>query len=488
MQLKQGTLLQGGKYRIEKVLGQGGFGITYIATDTRFGRQICVKEFFMKEYCNRDQDTSHVTVASEGAREQVDKYRAKFVKEARLISSMNNPHIITIFDIFEENGSAYYTMEYLGGGSFKTLVEQNGALSEHSALKYLSEIADALSYLHKQKVMHLDVKPSNIMLDSRGRAVLIDFGISKRYDHDGGQTSSTPVGISKGYAPMEQYNLSGVSTFSPETDIYSLGATLYFLLIGQSPKEANVINEEGLGELPKHISRKVRQAITHAMQPKRKDRTSSVEDFLKELPLQIEKPTYKTKSEVSKDKDVANIEFETKPILNYLLWATYPFLWTVQHKMKGDRFKYWHLYANPVLWIMLIIPIVMFALKDFNSGILLYPWLFLFWGLMPLGAITFAIFLKKELERLSFKEIHFIVDVVAVVVSFTFSNITSNVLYNIILPLIAGFNYIKDGKFSANNYSISFRWISIANTACATLFVLFIFFILTMAAIFGIDS
>lgn len=488
MQLKQGTLLQGGKYRIEKVLGQGGFGITYVATDTRLGRQICVKEFFMKEYCNREQETSHVSVASEGAREQVDKYRAKFVKEARLISSMNNPHIITIFDIFEENGSAYYTMEYLGGGSFKTLVEQNGALSEHSALKYISEIADALSYLHKQKVMHLDVKPSNIMLDSRGRAVLIDFGISKRYDHDGGQTSSTPVGISKGYAPMEQYNLSGVSTFSPETDIYSLGATLYFLLIGQSPKEANVINEEGLGELPKHISRKVRQAITHAMQPKRKERTSSVEDFVKELPLQNEKPTDKAKSEISKVKNVTNIEFETKPILSYLLWATYPFLWTVLRKMKGDRFMYWHLYANPVLWIMLIIPIVMFALKDFNSGILLYPWLFLFWGLMPLGAITFAIFLKKELERLSFKEIHFIVDVVAVVVSFTFSNITSNVLYNIILPLIAGINYIKDGKFSANTYSISFRWISIANTVCATLFALFIFFILTMAAIFGIDS
>ena len=105
MQLKQGTLLQGGKYRIEKVLGQGGFGITYVATDTRLGRQICVKEFFMKEYCNREQDTSHVSVASEGAREQVDKYRAKFVKEARLISSMNNPHIITIFDIFEENKS-----------------------------------------------------------------------------------------------------------------------------------------------------------------------------------------------------------------------------------------------------------------------------------------------------------------------------------------------------------------------------------------------
>lgn len=488
MQLKQGTLLQGGKYRIEKVLGQGGFGITYIATDTRLGRQICVKEFFMKDYCNREQDTSHVSVASEGAREQVDKYRAKFVKEARLISSMNNPHIITIFDIFEENGSAYYTMEYLGGGSLKTLVEQNSALSEHLALKYISEIADALSYLHKQKVMHLDVKPSNIMLDSRGRAVLIDFGISKRYDHDGGQTSSTPVGISKGYAPMEQYNLSGVSTFSPETDIYSLGATLYFLLTGQSPKEANVINEEGLGELPRHISRKVRQAITHAMQPRRKDRTSSVEDFVKELPVQNDRPTHKYNSNVSNEKVATNVKNESKPILDYLVWATYPFLWAIQHKMQGDRFKYWHLYANPVLWILLIIPVVMFALKDLNSGVLLYPWLFLFWGLIPLGAITFAIFLKKELESLGLKDIHYIFDVVALVVTFTFSNVISNMLYNIILPLIAGINYIKDGKFSANTYSISFKWISIANTVCATLLALFIFFLITMAAVFGIDS
>lgn len=449
----------------------------------------------MNEYCNREQDTSHVSVASEGAREQVDKYRAKFVKEAKLISSMNNPHIITIFDIFEENGSAYYTMEYLGGGSLKTLVEQNGALPEHLALKYISDIADALSYLHKQKVMHLDVKPSNIMLDSRGLAVLIDFGISKRYNHDGGQTSSTPVGISKGYAPMEQYNLSGVSSFSPETDIYSLGATLYFLLIGQSPKEANVINEEGLGELPKQISKKVRQAITHAMQPRRKDRTPNIDEFLKELPLLDDKPGKKAAGVDAEKQGVdCNVGFEAKSTLDYMLWATYPFLWAVQHKMKGGSFKYWHLYANPVLWMLLIIPYGLAALMKLDVLVLEDPILLVYadlWVLLFLGSVTFAVFLKKESKRLSLNSVNFDVDIVAVVLTFTLSNVISNLLFNIVLPVVAGINYIKNGKFSAKVYSVSFKWISVVNSVCVTLlvlFFLFLVFVFMMVVVLGIDS
>lgn len=486
MQLKQGTLLQGGKYRIEKVLGQGGFGITYIATDTRLGRQICVKEFFMKEYCNRDQDTSHVSVASEGAREQVDRYRAKFVKEARLISSMNNPHIITIFDIFEENGSAYYTMEYLGGGSLKTLVEQNGALSEHSALKYISDIAEALSYLHKQKVMHLDVKPSNIMLDSRGRAVLIDFGISKRYDHDGGQTSSTPVGISKGYAPMEQYNLSGVSTFSPETDIYSLGATLYFLLIAQSPKEANVINEEGLGELPKQISKKVRQAITHAMQPRRKDRTSSVEDFVEELPpLQNQdKPKTETKDDKCFCPELFSNSINWNTVYSYLLWATYPFLWSFYNRNNRRPFKYWHLIANPVLWLMLIIPVslITFDIK-FSTEKYIGIYFTVLYILMVLGALTFTVLLRKESKRYKINVVHFVIEIVFAILTFGFSNLVSTILYNILLPIIAGVNYLKDGKFSENGYKASFNWLAMVNT-CFSIFL----FLLMFFAILGADS
>ena len=117
MQLQSGTLLQGGKYKIETVLGQGGFGITYLATQVALERKVAIKEFFMTEHCNRDVATSHVSVGSQGSQELVARFRQKFVKEARMIAGLNHPHIIRIIDVFEENGTAYYVMEYMGNGS-----------------------------------------------------------------------------------------------------------------------------------------------------------------------------------------------------------------------------------------------------------------------------------------------------------------------------------------------------------------------------------
>ena len=112
MQLTQNSLLQNGKYRIEKVLGQGGFGITYLGEQVALGRKVAIKEFFMKEYCNRNTATSHVSVGSQGSKDTVDRFRLKFIKEAKLIAALNHPNIIRIHDIFEENGTAYYIMEY----------------------------------------------------------------------------------------------------------------------------------------------------------------------------------------------------------------------------------------------------------------------------------------------------------------------------------------------------------------------------------------
>ena len=299
MQLKQGTLLQNGKYRIEEVLGQGGFGITYLAVQVALSRKVAIKEFFMKEYCNREADTSHVSMPSIGSKELVGQFRDKFVKEAQNIANLKHNNIIRIHDVFEENNTAYYVMEYLDCGSLSDYVTDKGRLSEEEAVSYIRQIADALAYIHEQKINHLDVKPSNILLDKKNNAVLIDFGLSKHYNNTGDQTSSTPVGISKGYAPMEQYKQGGVSKFSPETDIYSLGATFYKLLTGDTPPEADEINENGL-EFPYnlHLSDNIKNAIIFAMQPKRKDRPHSVEEFLE--CLDEEKVTNQTDNEETK--------------------------------------------------------------------------------------------------------------------------------------------------------------------------------------------
>ena len=279
MKLKEGTLLQGGRYRIDRVLGQGGFGITYLGEHVMLGNKLAIKEFFMKDLCNRDAETSGVSVGSDGSREIVERFRMKFIKEARSIYRLRHKHIIHVIDVFEENGTAYYVMEHVGGGSLADKVA-SGALPEADAVRYIRQVASALEYVHSMNVMHLDVKPANILLSEGDNAILIDFGLAKQYDNEGHQTSTTPVGISHGYAPLEQYRRGGVSTFSPATDIYSLGATLYKLVTGLTPPEASDVYDDGLPPMPETISVTVREAIEKAMQPRRKERPQSIAEFI----------------------------------------------------------------------------------------------------------------------------------------------------------------------------------------------------------------
>lgn len=278
MELKSGSLLQGGRYRVEKTLGQGGFGITYLGTQIYLGRKVAIKEFFMDGFCMRDT-SSYVTAPTDVNKGLVESFRRKFIKEAQNIAKLKHPNIVSIIDVFEDNGTAYYVMESLDGGSLADKVA-DGPLSEENALKYVRQVASALEYIHSNNMMHLDIKPANILLDSNDNAVVIDFGLAKQYDNTGQQTSTTPVGISHGYAPIEQYSKNGVGTFSPSTDIYSLGATLYKLVTGATPPEANHIYDEGLPPLPSHITPATCNAIEKAMQPRRKDRPQSVQEFL----------------------------------------------------------------------------------------------------------------------------------------------------------------------------------------------------------------
>ena len=277
MHLQAGALLKNGEYKIEKVLGQGGFGITYLAEQTSLGRKVAIKEFFMKEHCERDSGTSYISVPSSGSRELVDRFRQKFIKEARNIASLEHKHIVPIIDVFEENGTAYYVMKYFSGGSLSF----NSAIPEDVALRYTNQLASALRFIHQKRMMHLDVKPSNILLDDEDNVVLIDFGLAKQYDNAGQQTSTTPVGISHGYAPIEQYRSGGVSAFSPATDIYSLGATLYKLLTGTVPPEAMDLVATGLPACPANVSAETWNAVKSAMQPAASSRPQSVDEFLR---------------------------------------------------------------------------------------------------------------------------------------------------------------------------------------------------------------
>ena len=285
--LSADTTLQNGKYRIISTLGQGGFGITYLAENTMLEGKVAIKEFFYKEYCDRDADTRHVTVPTSGNRDVVDRFKQKFVKEARTIFKLPHPNIVRILDVFEENGTAYYVMDYIEGESLSEMVARRGYIPEAEALAYICDVAQALTYIHSKKVNHLDVKPGNmIRRRSDGKVLLIDFGVAKQYDAASLKgTTTTPVCISAGYSPAEQYRKNGVQSFSPQSDVYALAATLYKLLTGVTPPEAMDVQDEGLPVdelMAKQVSQHVRLAIALAMKGK-SERTQSVELFIRHL-------------------------------------------------------------------------------------------------------------------------------------------------------------------------------------------------------------
>ena len=233
-------------------------------------------------FCNRDENTSHITVATQSNKELVDKLRKKFIEEAKAIFKMNHPNIVKVHDIFEENDTAYYVMDYIDGKSLGDIVKQRGPLPEVEAVGYIRQVADALKYVHSLNRLHLDIKPGNVMVDATGHAMLIDFGASKHYDMESGENTSTLMGVNtKGYAPVEQSTQS-FTKFSPATDIYALGATLYKLLTGKTPPDANLLmaKEETLAPLPSCISKSTHNAVLKAMTLIRADRPQTIDVFL----------------------------------------------------------------------------------------------------------------------------------------------------------------------------------------------------------------
>ena len=220
MNLPDNTFLQGGKYRIIRFISSGGFGCTYEAELVLLHKRVAIKEFFVKDFCNRDENTSHVTVATQSKVKLIERLKQKFIEEASALFSMQHPNIVRVTDVFEENGTAYYVMDYIDGQSLQEIVKEKGVLNESLAVRYIKQVAEALRYIHNQNRLHLDVKPGNIMVDKSEQAILIDFGASKQYDEVDGENTSTLLGKTPGYAPIEQMS-NRVNTFSPATDIFS---------------------------------------------------------------------------------------------------------------------------------------------------------------------------------------------------------------------------------------------------------------------------
>ena len=277
MHLPIGTILQGGKYRIVRYINSGGFGCTYEAEHVMLGERVAIKEFYVKDFCDREEG-KHVAVGTKSKIGLIEKLKCKFIEEAKMLYRMQHPGIVRVFDIFEENGTAYYVMDYIDGHSLSEKLAESGTLPEKQVLHYIHQVAEALQYVHNRGCLHLDIKPGNIMVDKSDNAILIDFGVSKQYDEVDGENTSTLIGKTPGYAPIEQMGNS-VVTFSPSTDIYALGATMYKLLTGETPNDATRLLNEGLPELPRSISAQVRNAIMVSMKPIRKDRPQSIKEF-----------------------------------------------------------------------------------------------------------------------------------------------------------------------------------------------------------------
>ena len=231
--LPEGTLLNGGHYHLGPVLGRGSFGTTFRAVDKQLARLVAIKEFFPEGSVR--QGSTIVPPASMG-RAAFEQERAAFTREATVLARFHRPGIVAVYDVFEENDTAYMVMEYVAGKTLVQLLqERGGPLPPADAVRYILAVADALGAVHEQHLLHRDVKPGNIIVTSTGEAVLIDFGAARSFDRYQRTTAMTAIGT-PGYAPLEQWGSSG--RFGPASDVYALAATLYHLLTGMMPPSA----------------------------------------------------------------------------------------------------------------------------------------------------------------------------------------------------------------------------------------------------------
>ena len=269
-----------GKYRVQRYLSSGGYGNTYAVSSVDFGQRLAVKEFFIRGVNHRDTDQLTVRVSNSENVEQFAKQLEKFKREAERISSLHNDHIVRVHDCFEENGTAYYVMDYIDGESLDArLTRMRQPLSDEQARRVLMQLLDALRTVHAHGIWHLDLKPANVMIDQDNRVRLIDFGASKQAQ-SAEQSMSTTLCYTRGYAPSEQIRMQ-IDRFGPWTDLYALGATVYHLLTCHRPPEVDSDEySEAIFQFPDSVGNTLRQVVYWLMQPSIARRPKSADEVL----------------------------------------------------------------------------------------------------------------------------------------------------------------------------------------------------------------
>lgn len=323
--LQVGTILHG-TYRLERYLASGGFGNTYLVKNIEFNETYAIKEFFVKGVCQRDGNSTTISVSNAENTNSFEQQREKFKKEARRLRGLNNPHIVKVYDLFEENGTAYYVMDYVDGENLHVRLKRtNAPLAESEVRNYLNQILDGLEAIHNEGMFHLDIKPANIMVDSHNVVKLIDFGASKQQSTVGGATMSTGISYTNGYAPSEQMAQS-YDKFGPWTDFYALGATMYKLLTNQDPPSVSDLSEDETEDkhlvLPMpNVSEEMKKLVVWMMQVNRLKRPKNVGEIkcwkIKEIVNMEHKLNSSESSKVLDDSNEDTICLDNKSITQF---------------------------------------------------------------------------------------------------------------------------------------------------------------------------
>ena len=327
-ELAKGSTLRNGKYEIESTLGQGSFGIIYLArTEVSITGDwgpmyiniyVTIKEFFMSGLNSRSSDGITVEAVNSSL---VTYYRKNFHQEAELLGKLNHRNIVKVLEMFDENNTTYYVMEHINGESLDDYIKKRGRIPEQEAIEAFIDIGTALQHMHYHNMLHLDIKPKNVMRNQDGHLVLIDFGHSKQYDQNGMPESSTTIGAgTPGYAPIEQGHLKQDGSFPATLDIYALGATLFKMLTGTTPPLAIDILEEGF---PKQllqdagVSDNTISIVEKAMHPMKKQRYQTVNDMIDQVFFtKIEKGESQTEQFGSYKQYIGESEYGTLEIVH----------------------------------------------------------------------------------------------------------------------------------------------------------------------------